>query len=114
MKEAMSKAAVPAQASILKSHPDAAAKVGANKRPMSNATRIRAVELTAGCARLTRTLSDRGLQAVGVDWMKNKSKPLAPVILIDLAADDAVSKFESLLDGNDVVFTHGAPPCGTA
>ncbi len=46
--------------------------------------------------------------------MRNKSKPLAPVILIDLAADDAVSKLEALLDGNDVVFTHGAPPCGTA
>ena len=70
---------------------------------MPNASgRIRAVELMAGCARLTRTLSDRGLQAIGVDWLRNKSKPMAPVIYIDLSADDAVSKFEALLDGNDV------------
>ena len=46
--------------------------------------------------------------------MRNKSKPMARVISIDLSADDAVSKFEALLNDNDVIFTRGAPPCGTA
>jgi hypothetical protein len=52
-----------------------------NKRPASNSGgRIRAVELMAGCARLTRTLRDRGLQVIGVEWLRNKSKPMAPAI----------------------------------
>ena len=56
-----------------------------------------ALELCAGSARLTRCfLSESRSGAVGVDYLRNQSKPVGPVIILDLTSDhgqDVIMRF---------------------
>ena len=74
-----------------------------------------ALELCAGSARLTRCFLNEGLSgAVGIDYLRNQSRPVGPVIILDLTSDhgqDVIMK--SLRSGNVAVVTL-AVPCGTA
>jgi hypothetical protein len=73
-----------------------------------------ALELGAGCARLTRCLIDAGFAATGVDWKRNKSKPEGPCALVDLTKVEGRDLILQVINQKRVVFVHAAPPCGTA
>ena len=72
------------------------------------------VELCAGCARLSFSLSSKGFTAFAVDHSKNRHAQLHPCMMCDLADDSSVDQLLSILEGSGLLtYFHAAPPCGT-
>ena len=72
-----------------------------------------ALEIFAGCGALTAELQKAGFAAVGVDY-KNKDKPRAKIIWIDLTTRAGQLEFWALVRAGQIRYVHFAPPCGTA
>jgi hypothetical protein len=68
----------------------------------------------AGCARFTRACVERKVNAMGIDWLRNKSKPEAAVCLLDLCDNECQLMVLRLIQSGRTVHVHMAPPCGTA
>ena len=73
----------------------------------------KAIEFCAGSAGLARALANIGLEAVGVDWIRNRHKAKAPVIKMDLSSTEGQRTALAMMRDPKVVFVHFAPPCGT-
>jgi hypothetical protein len=72
------------------------------------------LELCCGCARLTRELTKIGLKALGIDWVRNNSRPVGPSIKLDLTSKHGQQVVHKALDSGKVKFISAAPPCGTS
>ena len=73
------------------------------------------LEIFGGKARLTRALIDIvGLDATAVDWIRNQSTPCAPCVNLDLTLKTSQDVIIKAVRTGRVLFTHMAPPCGTA
>ena len=74
-----------------------------------------ALEIFGGKARFARALIDVAkLDATAVDWTRNKSKPCAPCLQLDLTQITGRNIVIRALKSGKVVYTHFAPPCGTS
>jgi hypothetical protein len=73
-----------------------------------------AIEICGGIARLTKCLGGKGLDAVAVDWVRNRSKPVGPNILLDLTTTSGQQVLDKARNSGRVAYAHAAPPCGTA
>jgi hypothetical protein len=73
-----------------------------------------ALELCSGSARLTKHFCARGINAIGVDWKRNASRPEGPSILLDLTDPTGQEILRRAVLSGRVKLAHGAPPCGTA
>ena len=72
------------------------------------------IELCAGCARLSASLSAKGFRAMAVDQKSNKHQQAYATIALDLESDEAVHFLLSLLkQPGRVLYVHAAPLCGT-
>ena len=72
------------------------------------------IELCAGCARLSASLSAKGFRAMAVDQKSNKHQQAYATIALDLESDEAVHYLLSLLkQPGRVLYVHAAPLCGT-
>ena len=72
------------------------------------------IELCAGSARLTATLSALGFGTMAMDQKMNRHKQCHPTICLDLANEETVNYLQSFLNTPGYVFyIHAAPPCGT-
>ena len=71
------------------------------------------MELCAGSCRITRAFCDRGVEAVGVDWHRNRSVPEVRCIMADITKEVGKELVRSIIRSR-VVFVFMAPPCGTA
>ena len=72
------------------------------------------LELCCGSANLSAALRDVGIEAVGVDYVRNASRPRAPCVQLDLTSLGGQSLLQQLLRSRRVQYVHCAPPCGTA
>ena len=72
------------------------------------------VECFGGCARLTRALCDIGFDGTAIDWIRNKSRPVAPLVLLDLTTEYGRTILFRILRSGRCAYVHLAPPCGTA
>lgn len=74
-----------------------------------------ALELRCGSARLTRCFQAEGLLGdVGIDYVRNKCKPVGPTVTLDLASDHGQEVVWRLLKSGRVVVVSMGVPCGTA
>ena len=73
-----------------------------------------AVEICCGAAGVTAELAQVGFDAVGVDYHKNKHKPIGKVIKIDLNSKSGIDLLWKLLADPRLAYVHMGPPCGTA
>ena len=73
-----------------------------------------AVEICCGAAGVTAELAQVGFDAVGVDYHKNKHKPIGKIIKIDLTLKSGVELLWKLLADPRLAYVHMGPPCGTA
>jgi hypothetical protein len=73
-----------------------------------------AIEICCGCARLTREFCNQGLDGTGIDYTRNKSKPVGPAVVLDLTTEHGQLIMESTLNSGRVAVVTAAPPCGTA
>ena len=73
-----------------------------------------AIELCCGSANLSLALRDVGIEAVGVDYVRNASKPRAPCVQLDLTSQGGQDLLWQLLRTSRAAYVHCAPPCGTA
>jgi hypothetical protein len=72
------------------------------------------VELCCGSAGLSAQLKHKGMDSVGVDWIRNPNKPKAPILQADLASDQGQEIVLNILNTANTEYSHAAPPCGTA
>ena len=72
------------------------------------------IEVFAGSAGITRAARDAGLNAIAVDWGRNKHETKAASLRIDLSSEDGENMFFSLMQEKRPRAVHVAPPCGTA
>ena len=72
------------------------------------------IEVFAGSAGITRAARDAGLNAIAVDWGRNKHETKAASLHIDLSSEDGENMFFSLMQEKRPRAVHVAPPCGTA
>ena len=78
-------------------------------------TSVTSVELMCGAAGVSAELRKGGVDAIGVDWVRNAcSKPKAPVMQADCSEPNGQRLTLDLLENGNVEYTHAAPPCGTA
>ena len=82
--------------------------------PCAVASRRLALEICCGCARLTREFCNQGLDGTGIDYKRNKSKPLGPSVMLDLTTTHGQLIMETTLNSGRVAVITAAPPCGTA
>ena len=75
-----------------------------------------AIEAMCGCARYSSSLKKAGFKTIGVDYKGNKDEPMqgVKVVWLDLATSHGQKEFFELVDSENVVYVHFAPPCGTA
>jgi hypothetical protein len=73
-----------------------------------------ALELCSGSARLTKHWCDKGINAVGIDWKRNASRPEGPSILLDLTNVNDQAVLRRAVEQGLIWVVHAAPPCGTA
>ena len=71
-------------------------------------------EVFCGCAKLTKALCGVGFNAKGFDYSGNKDKPVAKVVMVDLASSWGQREFWRLVDTESPDFVWFAPPCGSA
>ena len=78
-------------------------------------TSVTSVELMCGAAGVSAELRKGGIDAIGVDWVRNAcSKPKAPVMQADCSDPNGQRLTLDLLENGNVEYAHAAPPCGTA
>ena len=82
--------------------------------PCVVASRRLALEICGGCARLTREFCNQGLDGTGIDYKRNKSKPVGPSVMLDLTTTHGQLIMETTLNSGRVAVITAAPPCGTA
>ena len=81
---------------------------------LGSITSVVTLELCCGSAGLTAQLKSFGFDSLGVDWTRNPSRPLAPILQADLADLHGQELVWNISKSSNVQFSHGAPPCGTA
>ena len=81
------------------------------KLPISSAVTL---ELCAGSAGLTCQLRARGMDGLGVDWVRNPQRPKAPIVKVILASPEGQDIIMDVLQQANVAYVHIAVPCGTA
>ena len=69
-----------------------------------------ALELCCGSANLSLALRDVGIEAVGVDYVRNASKPRAPCVQLDLSSKGGQTLLWQLLRADRAAYVHCAPP----
>ena len=72
------------------------------------------LELFAGSAGITAEWRRVGADALGVDWVRNRSSPRAPVVTMDLTKKEPQGTLLRGIQEQKVAFVLMAPPCGTA
>jgi hypothetical protein len=75
--------------------------------------RVGAIEICCGHAGLTAALCDSGLEAIGIDWKRNRHSPQVPIITADLTTEEGQEFVRKLVQQDHVMYIHLAPPCGT-
>ena len=93
------------------SSPSPAACVGMAGAPNSACY---TVELCAGSAGLSCSLAEAGFSTLAVDHGSNSHKPRSPCVNFDLSQDSGWKLLYDLLEADNLLYVHGAPPCGTA
>ena len=68
----------------------------------------------AGCARYTAELRKNNVAAMGVDYVRNASRPEAPCVVLDLTLPSSQELLHGMMKAGRIVYVHEAPPCGTA
>ena len=84
------------------------------KRPRILRAARYAIELCAGSARVSATMNEIGLRAIGIDWTCNRSQPEARCVLLDLTTDSGQQEAWRFITLPGVAFIFAGPPCGTA
>ena len=64
-----------------------------------------AVELMGGCCRYTAALRKVSICAVGVDFLRNASKPEAPCVMLDLTRQSSQELLWYMMRSGRIVFT---------
>jgi hypothetical protein len=77
-------------------------------------TSVVTLELCCGSAGLTAQLKIFGFNAQGVNWTRDPSRPLAPILQADLADPHGQELVWNISKSANIQFSHGAPPGGTA
>ena len=72
------------------------------------------IELCAGSAGLSSSLKKTGFQVLPVDHKANRHNSRVACTCIDLSHPSAFSILRAVIDNSILVYTHSAPPCGTA
>ena len=72
------------------------------------------IEVFSGSSGLTKAFIEHGCEGIAVDWLRNSSIPLVPVILIDLSEPWGEELLYKAIKSQRVRYVHFAPPCGTA
>ena len=72
------------------------------------------VELCCGAAGFSAEMHTLGCDALGVDYIRNPSKPKCATLLADLSCETGQALVDDIFDHSNVQATHAAPPCGTA
>ena len=72
-----------------------------------------ALEVFGGCARLTRALEFEGFEASSIDWIRNQSRPVGSLVLLDLTTEHGRVVLKKVIRSGRLAFIHFAPPCGT-
>jgi len=75
--------------------------------------RVGAIEICCGHAGLTAALCDAGLEAIGIDWERNRHSPEVPILTADLTTEAGQAFVKDLVQQDHVMYVHLAPPCGT-
>jgi len=75
--------------------------------------KIGAIEICCGHAGLTAALCDAGLDAIGIDWKRNRHTPEIPILTADLTSKEGQDFVRNLVQQEHVLYVHLAPPCGT-
>lgn len=89
-------------------------KKATKKVDSSSEDRPGAVEIFCGCAKLTASLSKAGFNALGVDYEKNKDRPIGKCINIDLNTKWGPRELKRKLLELKAKLAWLAPPCGSA
>eukprot|EP00973_Karenia_brevis_P088301 12244015-Karenia_brevis.AAC.1 len=96
---------------------DAKPEVREEARAHTSSTSISrpfSIEIFSGCGRLTAALKAVGLDAVAIDYARNKDAKSGTFVSLDLLSDEGTTALFVLLDNPNLVYVHIAPPCGTA
>ena len=72
------------------------------------------LEIFAGTATLSRSLSSAGFESLGLDGPRNRFKPLHQTLTLDLASEQGQELLWEVLSHPRLCYVHMAPPCGTA
>ena len=75
--------------------------------------KVGAIEICCGHAGLTAALCDAGLDAIGIDWKRNRHTPEIPILTADLTSKEGQDFVRNLVKQEHVLYVHLAPPCGT-
>lgn len=82
--------------------------------PFLSITTAVSLELCCGSAGLSAAMHAVGFDALGIDFIRNPSKPKSAVLSADLSSSAGQSLVVDILDNSCVQYGHGGPPCGTA
>ena len=72
------------------------------------------LELCCGSAGYSAALHKLGCDALGVDFLRNPSKPKAAILLADLSCTAGQTLVTDIVESSNLQAVHAAPPCGTA
>eukprot|EP00973_Karenia_brevis_P048413 6718067-Karenia_brevis.AAC.1 len=92
-------------------------EVGEEIRAHASSTPISrpfSIEFFSGCGRLTEAFEAVGLDAVAIDYARNKDAKSGTFMSLDLLTEEGTTALFVLLDNPKLVYAHIAPPCGTA
>ena len=104
----------PCESQSMKSSAPLEGEVAPVPPPCGDQGEAGAVELCAGSALLTESLSKVGFEACGVDYRENRHTPVGKVVLLDLTLQSGVASVWTLICHPNLKYTHMGPPCGTA
>ena len=79
----------------------------------SKGKKVGAIEICCGHAGITAVLCDAGLDAIGIDWKRNRHCPEVPIVTADLTTEESQTFVCKLIQQEHVLYVHLAPPCGT-
>ena len=71
------------------------------------------IELCAGSAMLSYSFKLRKCMVLPFDNNRNKHTPKTTVFELDLTQDNAWSIIKDILNNEEIILLHVAPPCGT-
>jgi hypothetical protein len=78
---------------------------------MPSITSVLCIELCCGSAGLSAAIRRRGPDTIGVDRIRNPSRPQAPIVKLDLSTQGGQFIVRNMLMEANVAYIHAAVPC---